>query len=111
MANVKNIVRKRGNTRRISLTLQDKKAPIDLTAWRQFKLIINSEKTPTDTSELVETITGKVSDARNGKVFFSPSGKTLVGNYFYEVSCLDGNKEIYTFLEGTFTVEQDISKK
>ena len=112
MTEVSDITRRRGNTRRVSLILKvDKRTFTDLTNWTNFRLVINTEEFPTDTSQMVETIIGSVSNAKKGQVYFSPSGNTPAGDYFYEASCLDGNREIFTFLVGKFIVEQDIIKR
>ena len=110
MTKVIDLSRKRGNTRRISIKIENKKGAIDISKWTRLKLVINSDRTPTDTSTMIETIVGNTLSGKKGSMYFVPSGESPAGDFFYEATCFDENRESYTFLEGKLTIEQDIPK-
>jgi hypothetical protein len=110
MTKIIDLERKRGNTRRVSLTIENKDGPIDISKWTRLRMVINTDKEPTDTSTLVETIVGALIRSKKGSMYFVPSGKSPAGNFYYEATCFDDNRESFTFLEGKFTILQDIPK-
>lgn len=106
------IKRKRGDTKRITLTVRDSsKVIVDISLWTGFLLTVNSEKKPIDASNQIEQYAGVLStDGTDGRVHFIPTGNEPVGKYYYDVQALDSNGEKTTILEGSFEFEQDRTK-
>lgn len=107
-----NSVKKRGDTKRITLAVKDEHATvIDISSWTNFLLTITSEKNPTDNTAQVAQLTGAfTTDGTDGKVYFVPSGTIPAGKYYYDVQAIDSNTEKTTILEGSYTIEQDRTK-
>lgn len=111
MTTTVNIVKKRGDTKRITFTIQSKnRTPVDITNWTAFKLTLNTSPSPIDETTQVIQRTGTVSDGPNGKVWFPVTGTVAVGTYYYDMQGVDENGEINTLVSGKYTVEQDITK-
>lgn len=112
MTAVADIEIKRNDTRRHVFKIKDSetKESIDITGWASFVLSIHTTKTPIDNTTEVESISGVIVDAQNGRVGFTPSGNLSVGKYFYDAQGLDANGERITFVEGKYDVDQDRAK-
>ena len=105
------IVRKRGDTKRIIFQIKDDTGTVvDITSWTGFLLTVDPAPNPTDNTTKVFEITGVIVDGPNGRVAFSPDGLADIGVYFYDVQGLDNNSEKITFVEGSYTLNQDITK-
>lgn len=112
MTDTANIVRKRGDTKRISISISDDtNAVLDVSGWTSFLLTVTSEKNPTDNTTQVAQLTGSfTTDGTNGKVYFVPTGTIPAGKYYYDIQAIDSNAEKTTILEGSYTIEQDRTK-
>lgn len=111
MANPIHIIRKRGDTKRITFSVKAvNNEPIDITNWTNFAMAVNREQKPSDTSNQVEYQTGTILDGPTGKVFFPVSGTIEVGAYYFDMQAADENGEISTLVEGKYSVTQDITK-
>ena len=104
------IIKKRGDKRRITFRIWDKKGNIDITNWTGFRLVVDPSQTPVDDVNNVMEVVGNKTDAANGRVSFPPDGLVAVGNYFYDAEALDDNSELVTFSTGKYNVVQDIAK-
>ena len=111
MTATNDIERKRGDTRRMVFVIRDGGAPIDISAWTQFKLTIDPSKAPVDDTTQLEQMVGVISSGGlDGRVHFIPSGSVDPGGYFYDAQALDSNAEKVTFSEGKYKIVQDITK-
>lgn len=111
MIAVNDISRKRGDTRRIVFVIRDAGAPVDISAWTQFKLTIDPSKAPVDDTTKLEHMVGVISSGGlDGRVHFIPTGAVEPGGYFYDAQALDSNAEKVTFSEGKYKIVQDITK-
>ena len=85
---------------------------IDVTGF-SFKLTVNSEKDPTNTSNQQFTIVGVLVDATNGQISFAP---TTVNTdiapdvYFYDIEQTDAGGGIATLIIAKCVIVQDITK-
>lgn len=107
-----NIQRKRGDTRRMTFKIKDSNdgAAIDISLWTAFLLTVDPQFNPTDDTGNVMQINGVVVDGPGGRVAFTPTGTTPIGNYFYDAQAIDANTEKVTFSEGTYELIEDITK-
>lgn len=111
MTKILNVSIKRGDTQRHFFTLKAGKAPIDISSWTTFVLTVNTEKAPANTDNQVGSIAGQfVTDGTDGRISFTPPGTWAVGDYFYDAQAIDANGEKITFVEGSYKVQQDITK-
>lgn len=110
MVQVQNVTRKIGNTKRIVFRLNDKKGDIDISNFSLFKLSVNPSQYPRTDEATLETLSGFIIDGTKGVVGFTPTGTIPVGRYFYDAEYVDDNGEVLTFVEGSFIVEQGITK-
>jgi len=107
---------KRGDSRAIvfKLTNADTGDALDLTGWTAPVLAVNSEATPTDTSNELFKVTGSVlTPATAGKISFSPTTTDTdqtPATYFYDAQALDADTGKLTFVQGKFKIVQDIAK-
>lgn len=111
MASPIHIVRKRGDTQRITFCVKAaNNTPIDITGWTNFSMAVNKEQKPVNTDNQVEIQSGTILDATAGKVFFPVSGTIPVGSYYFDMQATDDNSEIVTLVEGKYSITQDITK-
>ena len=110
MAKLIPIVRKRGNTRRIVFHITDNVGDIDVTNFTELTLSINPSQFPTSADNSVEIMSGYVIDGLTGRVGFTPSGDVSPGDYFYDAVLTDDNGETFTFVQGTYSVTQGVTK-
>ena len=111
MVSTVDISRKRGDTRRISFEITSDGAPVDISAWTNFKLTVDPSKAPADDTTKLEQMTGAItSGGTDGRVHFIPTGTIDPGKWFYDGQAIDDNGEKVTFAEGKYTVTQDITK-
>lgn len=110
MVDTVNISVKRGDTRRIPFHISDATGDTPISTWTDLRMVISTNIAPLDSVDVVEEIKGFIVDGPKGRLAYKPSGATKAGDYFYDASCLDANGERYTFVEGTFTITQDIGK-
>ena len=106
------IIRHRGDTRRLIYTIMDADGvAIDITNWT-FKLTVNSEENPTDISNQVDQVAGVITDAAAGKVKFTPSSTMVetAGTFYYDIEAVDTSGGITTLAKGKFLLIQDITK-
>jgi len=107
------ITRKRGDTKRITFTIKnpDTGAVIDISGWTAFLLTVDPAKKPVDNSNNIGQLTGTLlTTGADGKVYFVPTGTWDIGKYYHDAQALDDNSEKTTFVEGKYTLEQDITK-
>ena len=105
-----NLSRKRNDTRRIIFRVTEKGGNVNIASWTGFKLTVDPAKAPIDAANNVMNLTGTVVDAVNGRVGFTPTGSTVIGDYFYDAEAIDDNSEKVTFAEGSYEITQDITK-
>jgi hypothetical protein len=111
MANATQINRKRGDTKRITFTVQTKVgAAVDITNWTLFSMSVDSLHNPVDTSSQITVQSGIVLDGPNGRLYFPVVGTIEPGNYYYDMQGLDENGEKDTLVQGKYIVTQDINK-
>jgi len=111
---MKELERKRGDTYANELTLSRRSNGqlLDITGYT-FKLTLNREKNPKDTTKQVYQIAGTILDATNGVVEFAPTAEQAdqdPGVYWYDVEMIDASGRKRTILEGKYTFTQDITK-
>lgn len=109
----KDLSRKRGDTKRhvFTITSTATNQAIDISNWTSFVLAVNSEKAPIDITTEIGKMTGSfVTDGTDGKIYFQPPGTWASGNYFYDAQAVDANGEKCTFVQGKYTIVQDIAK-
>ena len=109
---VSDIVRHRGDTRRIQRTVRTSDgATVPITDWT-FKLTISAESAPTDATEQIGQIVGVITDAPGGVVEFTPLAADVAnaGRFFYDIEAVDSNSGITTLDKGAFVLLQDITK-
>ena len=87
-------------------------AVLDVTGFT-FKMTVNSEKDPTDTSNQQFTIVGALVDALNGKISFAPTTTDTdiaPDTYFYDIEQTDAGGGIATLIVAKCLIVQDITK-
>ncbi len=84
---------------------------VDLTGC-SFKLTVNTQRNPTDSSQVVYQLTGFVSDPLTGIVEFQPNSTQAdnVGLFYYDVQMVDGNGIVRTLVKDVYVYEEDITK-
>lgn len=105
------IIRKRGDTRRIQKTVRENGVAIDISGWT-FTLTINREEDPSDASEEVAQLIGVIVVAGDGTVKFTPTLTDVdwVGTYFYDIEAIDADGGVSTLDKGRWVNTQDITK-
>lgn len=106
------ITRFRGDTAADQFTVKRDGAAVDITGC-SFKLTVNSEQNPTDTSTQLFSISGVITSAVNGEVDFSPTSleaDQAPGDYFYDIQMTDGTGAKQTIEKGRYRFKQDITK-
>lgn len=105
------IVRRRGDTKSIDMTIQNSSGAIDITGFT-FVLAANLTEEPGDVSQEVFRTNGTIVDGPNGKVSFpiDATAADNTGELYYDVQYTDGSSEILTFLRGRLIMNQDITK-
>ncbi|MBV1960322.1 MAG: hypothetical protein KUG48_01790 [Oleibacter sp.] len=106
------IEKKRGDTKRHVFILKDAEGGlIDISSWSNFKLTVDPQKLPSDSSANIFQINGSlITDGTDGQVGFTPPGSAAPGRYFYDAQADDSNGEKITFAEGGYKITQDITK-
>lgn len=107
------IVRTRGDTKRLIMTLYNPNtgAAQSIAGWSTFRMGIDTLSAPPDATTNVATLNGSLlTDGTDGKAFFTVPNTIPIGNYFYDAQAVDANSEVYTFARGQFIVEQDRTK-
>jgi len=107
-----NIQRKRGDTRRMIFKIKSSTdgSGIDISLWTAFLLTVDPSFNPVDDTGNAMQINGVIVDGPGGRVAFTPTGTTAIGNYFYDAQAVDENTEKVTFAEGTYELIEDITK-
>lgn len=102
----------RGDTARTYITVKGKnKVVIPLAGWTQFRLTVDTSKTPTDGLSNVSQVNGTlVTDGSDGRVWFPTDGTIAMGNYFFDIQALDSLGDKITIAMGDYKVIQDINK-
>lgn len=109
---------RRGDSFPITLTVNDSDGnPIDLTGYT-FKLTVNSEQDPTDTTNQQFQVVGVVDldqVTNKGKVSFTPTASDTdldKATYFYDVEMTDTSSHIRTIspYKAKFKLNQDQTK-
>jgi hypothetical protein len=106
------IRRYRGDTAPDQLTITRNGVVVNITACT-FKLTVNSEKDPVDTTNQLFSVIGAITSAVNGEVEFSPNSTQAdqaPGRYYYDVQMTDGTGAIRTVQKGVYRILQDITK-
>lgn len=108
----KNLNYKRGDTRRIILTVKDSDGElVDISAWTAFVMTVDPSKAPANADNNVASVPGiLVGGDDTGKVYFSKSGTVATGDYYYDVQATDANSEVVTLLEGRYKLTEDVTK-
>lgn len=77
-----------------------------------FKLTLNAQRNPTDTSEELYQLTGVVTTPTSGVVEFAPSASQAdqVGLFYYDVQMVDSNGIKRTLVKDVYVYEEDITK-
>ena len=103
---------KRGDTDAHAFQILDNTGLVDVSGWTNLKMAVNTSKTPTDTTGQIGIMTGIVTniDGEDWLVFVPP-GTWLAGDYHYDASRVDVSGRIGTFIGGTYTIQQDITKE
>ena len=105
------ISRKRGDTRRHIFAITDSGSAVDISGWTEFVLAVNSDSEPIDLENQLGTINGELTtDGTDGRVHFIPPEDWPVESYFYDAQALDSNGERITFVQGRYSITQDIAK-
>lgn len=113
MTTTVDIERKRGDTRRITFIVKDSVTglAVPIAGWSAFLLTVDPKKAPTDNAANVMQVTGALtSDGSDGRISFTPTGTTAIGNFYYDVQATDDNTEKTTIAEGKYKLTQDITK-
>ena len=106
-----NIERKRGDTRRIVFVIKDADGAVEpITNWTQFLLTISPTKEPVDGTTKIDQMVGVILDGPSGRVAFLPTGLIDVGKYYYDAQGVDDDGGKITFVQGRYTLKQDITK-
>ena len=106
------LTRYRGDTSPDQFTVRKDGVVVDITGCT-FKMTVNSEKDPTDTTAQLFTVDGTIVSAVNGQVDFSPDATQAdqtPGDYFYDVQMTTGAGVIQTIDKGRYRFVQDITK-
>lgn len=107
----KDIVRKRGDTKRMIFHISFEGADVPIGGWTDFKLGIDTKQSPEDNSTNVVTLLGAlVTDGDDGRVYFPVPDTIPAGEYFYDAQAKDENGEVGTFVEGSIKIRQDCAK-
>ena len=103
---------KRGDTDSHAFLLLDDSGIIDVSGWTNLKMAVNPSKTPADDTEQLGVLTGALGVFDGDTwIVFDPPGTWPVGDYYYDASRVDENGRIGTFIGGTYTIVQDITKE
>lgn len=106
------IVRYRGDTYPIEMTVLQDDLPMDITGC-SFTFTVDSRKSPADDTtnlfQLIGTIEG---DPVNGVVIFEPTDTDVdyVGKFYYDLQVTDTSLKKRTIAKDRFTLVQDITK-
>ena len=105
------IIRKRGDTYPIELTVVDRTGAVFPVTGGTFKLTADPEKEPLSATNNIFQITGTIVDGPNGVVSFPMTDVTAdhVGPYFYDVQMVRGGIKS-TLVAAKLTMLQDITK-
>lgn len=113
MAHEVDIDIKRSNTKPIILTLYKPETYEiqSIAGWTTFQLGVSTVQfppsiVPPDVATLIGSL---LTDGTDGKITFTNPGTIAAGNYFYDAKAIDANSKSYTFAEGRFTVEANIT--
>lgn len=106
------IVRYRGDTWPIRMTVLEDDQPMDITGC-SFTLTVDSKKSPTDDATNLFQLTGTIEgDPVDGIVIFEPSENDVdrVGKFYYDLQVEDTSSKKRTIAKNRFTLVQDITK-
>ena len=107
------ITRKRGDTYAETITITDtRRVPIDITGYT-FRLTVDQQEAPVDTSTNLFSVAGTILDAAAGTVEFALTAQQAdraPGTYYYDLQLTDGAGRIRTVALDKWVVVQDISK-
>jgi hypothetical protein len=107
------IIRRRGDTKSIDITLVDENGvAISISGYTDFLLTVNTEEEPINTSNQLFQLVGTIVDAPEGKVSFTitTSDADNLGEFYYDAQYTDTNAEKFTFVEGEYIMPQDKTK-
>lgn len=102
----------RGDTASRVFTVKNSKGkPVDIGSWTGFTITVDPSSSPVDdTSKVAQMLGSLLTTGLDGKFKFSPESTIPVGNYFYDIQCLNESGETQTIVTGKYTVLQDITK-
>lgn len=107
------IDRFRGDTSADSFTVTIKASgtPVNLTGCT-FKLTVNTDANPVDSSHQVYQIVGSITDIANGVVEFAPNDAQAdhTGVFYYDIEMIDSSGVRRTLVKDTYNYIQDITK-
>lgn len=105
------IVRKRGDTYPIEITVLADGVALDVTD-ATFLLTVDPSKSPVDNTSNLFQLVGVITDPVAGKVLFTPSDPQAdhVGKFYYDIQMIDSSTAKRTIAEGKYTLTQDITK-
>lgn len=107
------IERFRGDTKRIRRQVVNGETgePIDITG-HSFKMTLNSDDCPEDTTDEVFSINAQIEDATKGLIYFpfTETHADNLGEFFFDIAWTDSVGEIQTLEKGAIIFIQDIGK-
>lgn len=106
------IVRYRGDTWPIEMTVLKDDLPMDITGCT-FLLTVDPAKSPVDNTNNLFELTGSiVGDPVDGVIAFEPTEEQVdhIGNYYYDLQVTDSSLKKRTIAKDRFKFVQDITK-
>lgn len=105
------ISRYRGDTHPIYLEIEDEGEALDISGY-SFKLTVNSERNPTDTSNQLFSVDGTVVNGPGGlaKFVLSTDQADNVGRFYFDIQQTDTGGADRTIVRGDYISKQDITK-
>lgn len=106
----------RGDTKTINLTFTNSSgSAIDISGWIVFFTVkLRSDNSNDDTNAVIQKDISAHDNAANGETSFTLTTTDTdlqIGSYIYDIQIKDTDDDIYTITVGTFTVNQDITKR
>ena len=108
----KNLIVKRGDTKKYTLYFKDDDGAVNITGWIVFFTVKEKVDDTDNNAKIKKTIITHV-DVTQGKsqIELSPTDTDLVGNYLYDIQIKKATNEINTILEGTIVFTKDITQR
>lgn len=107
------LIRRRGDTVAERFTIKESDGTVLNISGFTFTLTVNTESSPTGTTNQVFNSSGSIADGPNGIVdfpFTAGNADQTPGIYFYDIQMIDGSAAIRTIVKGKLTFKQDITK-